>query len=241
MVRKVNHLMDVWMPIFAYGGGGVVDGIKDDVVQLMPLEVVVLFSVIFIIVGFARGVRAEAWVTAFILIAFLVLRILGDTLIAWSNRIYKLMRFALAGGIIAENPVEIWEQFADNPPLIETDAEQMMFRIAVLLALYFLGLIVGRIAVRRELVPIGFQLVRRLPDLGERLMGGILGAVNGFLIALFVLPRVLSERKETVIIVPETGSVTNFMDENVANVAFVVLIIIILLGLMASGGARQGG
>ena len=213
----------------------------DEVVQLMPLEVIVLCSIVFIVVGFIRGVRAEGWVTVFILIAFFVLRVFGDTLITYANRIYKLLRFALAGGIIAENPVEIWQQFADKPPLIESDAKKLLFRMALFLVLYLLGLVAGRIAVKRKLVPVGFQLIRQLPDLGERLLGAVLGALNGFLIAFFVLPRVLPAEKETVIVVPKTSIVTHFMTENLVNIAFAVIVVIILLGLMATGGIRQRG
>lgn len=213
----------------------------DEAVQLMPLEVIVLFSIVFIVVGFTRGVRAEGWITAFILIAFVILRVLGDTLITWANRIYKLTRFALAGGIIAENPVEIWQQFADKPPLIESDTEKLLFRMALFLVLYLLGFVIGRIAVQRTLEPVGFRLIRKLPDLGERLLGAVLGAVNGFLIAFFVLPRVLPAEKETVIVIPKTSIVAEFMAENLINVVFVVIVMVILLGLMATGGIRQGG
>lgn len=213
----------------------------EEAVQLMPLEVIILFSFVFIVVGFIRGVRAEVWITAFILVAFLILRVTGDTLITYANRIYRLTRFALAGGIIAENPVEIWQQFADKPPLIESDVDKLLFRLALFLALYLLGLIAGRIWVQRKLVPVSLQLVRKLPDLGERLLGAILGGVNGFLIAFFVLPQVLPADKETVIVVPKTSVVTHFMAQNLVNIAFVILVIIILLGLMATGGIRQRG
>ena len=230
------------MPIIAFGGGGLLGTLQgEEAVQLMPLEVIVLFSIVFVVVGFVRGVRAEAWITAFILVAFLILRLAGDTLITWTNRIYKLSRFALAGGIIAENPVEIWQKFADKPPLIETEVEKLLYRMAIFLALYLIGLIIGRLSVQRKLVPVSLQLVRKLPDLGERIMGAILGGVNGFLIAFFVLPRVLPADQETVIVVPKTSIVTDFMTQNLVNVAFVVLVIIILLGLMATGGIRQRG
>lgn len=213
----------------------------DGTVQLMPLQVIVLFSIVFIVIGFVRGVRAEAWITVFIVAAFVVLGVFGETLITWTNRIYRLTRFALAGGIIAEDPVAIWQQFADNPPLLESDVEKIMFRMALFLILYLAGFILGRIAVRRTLEPVGFRLIRKLPDLGERLMGAVLGGVNGFLIAFFVLPRVLPAEKETVIVVPKTSIVTDFMSENLVNVAFAVIVIVILLGLTATGGLRQGG
>lgn len=230
------------MPIIASGGGGPVGTLwREEAVQLMPLEVIVLFSIVFVVVGFVRGVRAEAWITVFVLIAFAFLRLAGDTLIIWTNRIYRLSRFALAGGIIAENPVEIWQKFADNPPLIETEVEKLLYRMTLFVALYLVGLIIGRVSVQRELVPVSLRLVRKLPDLGERVMGAILGGVNGFLIAFFVLPRVLPADKETVIVVPKTSIVTEFMTENIVNVAFVILVVIILLGLMATGGIRQRG
>jgi hypothetical protein len=229
------------MPIVASGGSGMGTLFGYDVLQLMPLEVVLLFSAIFIILGFVRGVRAEAWTTAFIILAFVVLRVLGETLVAWTSRFYRLARFGLAGGIVAENPVEIWEQFADAPPLIETDFERLVFRMVLFLALYLIGLFVARAAVDRSLEPVGFGLIRRLPDLGERLMGALLGAVNGFLVALFVLPAVLPATGETVIVVPQTTTVSAFLRENLINVAFIIVVIAIVLGLMASGGLRQRG
>lgn len=230
------------MPVVASGGQGLIGTLLgDEVVQLMPLEVIILFSAVFVVVGFIRGVRAEAWVTALIVIAFIILRVWGDTLITYTNRIYRLTRFALAGGIIAEDPIEIWQQFVDMPPLIESDVEKLLFRMTLFLTLYLVGLIVGRIAVQRRLIPVSFQLIRQLPDLGERLLGAVLGGANGFLIAFFVLPQVLPAEKETVIVVPKTRIVTEFMTENLVNVAFAVLVIIILLGLMATGGIRQRG
>lgn len=230
------------MPFVASGGGGVIGTLwGKEVVHLMPWEVIVVFAFVFVVIGFGRGVRAELWITTFIVIAFAVLRIAGDTLIVWSNRIYKLTRFALAGGIIAENPIEIWQQFADMPPLIETDVEKLLFRMSLFLVLYLVGLIIGRISVRKKLVPVSLQLVRKLPHLGERLLGAVLGGVNGFLIAFFVLPQVLPADKKTVIIIPKTSTVTEFMTQNLVNVAVAVLVIIILLGLMATGGIRQRG
>lgn len=214
--------------------------LSDETVQLMPLEVVALFAVVFIVFGFVRGVRAEAWITTFILLTFVVLETFGDTLTTWANRVYRLSRFALAGGIIAENPVDIWQEFANAPPLIETGSEQVLFRLSVLLALYLLGTIIGRLTVKRTLEPVGLRLVRKLPDLGERLLGALLGGVNGFLIAFFVLPRVLPADKETVIVLPKTTVVTDYMNENIVNVGFVVIVIVVLLGLMATGGIRQG-
>lgn len=213
----------------------------DEVVRLMPLELIVLFCGLFAILGFTRGVRAETWVMAFILIAFVVLQTLGDTVVKYANQIYRLLGFALAGGIIADNPVEIWQRFAGKPPLIETETEKVLFRLALFLLFYLLGLLAGRIAVRRKLTPLGFRLIRQLPDLGERLLGTVLGAVNGFLIAMFVLPRVLPAEKETVIVVPKTRVITDFMTENLGNIAFAVIVVIILLGLMATGGIRQRG
>jgi hypothetical protein len=52
---------------------------------------------------------------------------------------------------------------------------------------------------------------------------------------------VLPAEKETVIVVPKTNVVTEFMNENLVNAAVVVVVIIILLGLMATGGIRQRG
>lgn len=211
----------------------------NDIVRLMPLEVVILFSSVFVVVGFTRGVRTEAWITVFLLIVFAILRVWGDTLITYTNRIYRLSRFALAGGIIAENPVEVWQQFADMPPLIESDTEKLLFHIALLLMFYLLGVTIARFRVQRTLVPVGFQLIRQLPDLGERLLGAVLGGANGFLIAFFMFAQVMPAKEEIAIVMPETKVITEFMSENLFNILFVMIVIVILLGLMASGGIRQ--
>ena len=212
-----------------------------EVVELMPIQVVLQFSFTFIIIGFLRGVRVESWSTACILLTYLVLWVADETLITWTNRFYKLTRFGLAGGIVADNPVDIWQEYADDPPIIETENEQVLFRMTIFLALFLFGWIIARVRVQRALAPVNLGLIRELPDLGERALGAVLGGVNGYLIGYYVLPVIRPAETETIIIVPESDVITEFMTRNLANVGFVILVVIILLGLMASGGIRQRG
>ena len=215
--------------------------LQDPRIELMPLEVLVLVGAVFVVIGFARGVRAELWVTGMITLGYVVLRAFGGDLIKWTNRFYKLFLFGIRGGPFAENPVEVWNKVKDAPPLVGTEREKLLFSVGVFLAFYLLGLTLGRRRTAKRLTPVGLGLLRSFEDLFERILGGVLGFVNGFLIAAFVLPRLLPARERTVVVVPSTDVVTQFMAQHLVNIGVVVLIIVILLGLMASGGIRQRG
>jgi len=215
--------------------------LQDPRIELMPLEVLALVGAVFVLIGFSRGVRAELWATGMIVLGHVVLRAFGDDLIKWTNRFYKLFLFGIRGGPFAEDPIEIWNKIKDAPPLVGTDQEKLLFSVVVFLGFYLLGFVMGRRRVAKKLTPVSLGLLRNFGDLMERLLGGVIGFVNGFLVAGFVLPRVLPARERTVVVVPSTEVVTSFMTQHLVNIAVTVLIIVILLGLMASGGIRQRG
>ena len=215
--------------------------LQDPRIELMPLELLVLVGTLFVVIGFARGVRAELWVTGTIVLGYVVLQAFGDDLVKWTNRFYRLFLFGIRGGPFVEDPIAVWNRVRDAPPLVGTERERLLFSVAVFLAFYLLGFTMGRRRVARQLTPVSLRLLRNFGDLMERVLGGVIGFVNGFLVAGFVLPRVLPARERTVVVMPSTEVVTQFMAQHMVNIAVAVLIIVILLGLMASGGIRQRG
>jgi len=74
--------------------------------------------------------------------------------------------------------------------------------------------------------------------LRRRLASAGLGAINGYLIARFLLP-LLSPAADTDARVP-ADELIHLMDENVAVVAIGFVLILIVLGLQASGRTRGG-
>jgi hypothetical protein len=210
-------------------------------IELMPLEFLAVIGVVFAVIGFVRGVRAELWVTGMVMLGYVILHFFTDDLIAWTNRFYRLFLFGIRGGPFVEDPIEIWNKIRKAPPLIETEADRLWFSVIVFLGFYLLGFFLGRQIVKRKLAPISLGLLRNFGDLMERVLGIGVGFVNGFLVAGFVVPRVLPAERRTVIVIPSTEVVTQFMARNLVNVAVLVLVVVILLGLMASGGLRQRG
>ena len=210
-------------------------------IELMPLEFLTIIGVVFAVIGFARGVRAELWVTSMVVLGYVVLHFFTDDLIAWTNRFHRLFLFGIRGGPFVEDPIEIWNKIREAPPLVETEADKLLFSVIVFLGFYLLGFLLGRRVVKRKLTPVSLGLLRNFGDLMERVLGIGVGFVNGFLVAGFVVPRVLPAERRTEIVIPSTEVVTQFMAQNLVNVAVFVLVVVILLGLMASGGLRQRG
>ncbi len=202
-----------------------------------PFLVILTLIAVFVILGFLRGLVREVILTLFILGAITIMTNRFDSLVAWVNRLYRMTMFVLKGGIAAENPVAVWENVKKLSPLVETAQERLVFQVAMMGAALIAGYIVGNLTSRQRLAPVSLSLLWRPADLIPRLLGAIGGAVNGYLVINYLLPKVLTE-PTTVIIVP-TAKVSDVLQINMTNVAIAILVIIIIIGLQASGSRSR--
>jgi hypothetical protein len=69
-----------------------------------------------------------------------------------------------------------------------------------------------------------------------KLAGAALGAINGYLIAYFLVPQVFPE-PETTVVLP-SGPMTEFLGKNLFNVVIGIIAIIVFLGLRASSKGK---
>lgn len=141
------------------------------------------------IVGLARGVRREALALAVIGSGYLLLDRFWTMVAAMTNKMWRIVRFAIIErGVLADDPSAAWSAVASTTPLLPSDGDARAWQIAF----FIIGCLVLGYGGSRLLAggPGAVRTVKDLPNLLERLMGGLLGATTGFLVSHFVLARV---------------------------------------------------
>ena len=169
-----------------YGGGTAV-GLGTDVSALLLVA-----AMGFAVIGFFRGMKREFPVLVITALSYLILSGLWTTVSTYMNRFYKLFVFGfLKRGVLAEDPVTIWQSVKDTPPLVPVDAAggaaiwQIAFFVFAVLLAYGISAWMNR---RRPGVSPQFIIP---PPLIERLIGMIPAAATGYLVAHFILSRII--------------------------------------------------
>ena len=216
--------------------------------QFVASDVVLVVAILFGIIGFMRGPRRELIVTLFILVAFLLTTVFEDQLVVWVNRFWRLFRIATSGALASDNPGPAIAS-VPSEPLIGNDAQRSLFRIIVfsLLVLFGYGRGGGQFRERavRPLVGVftlglftveGQAQTARAPRmrLSTRLAGFVAGAVNGFLVAYYLLPR-LVRGEQAVLVIPTLS--TTLLQGRFLFIAFLALVAVIIF----VGWARARG
>ena len=186
-------------------------------VRLDHLAVAVVVIVIFAIVGYRRGILRELVAAPALLIAPYAGPWLGPVLAPWANRYYKLLLFARYGGLTSDDLAAVMDKVGNVPPLVDT-AEQ----IATLGSVCFLGIIALGYA-------LGQWRVAGPGDRVARLLGAVMGGINGYMLVRTLVPRFLTAQF-TVIVVPTAG-VTQLLQAQTAAVLVVAFVVLVAFGL----------
>jgi len=186
---------------------------------------------LFGLIGFWQVPAWEGCVMAGIVIAQLVFKWYEDTLVGWANKLYTMVRFALKGGLTAEDPGPILAEVRNLPSLIATDRHRLIFVLGTFALVALLAYIFGRVFFPHRPKAVGPLLIYKMP-FAKRVVGGLLGAINGYLITYFVTPKLFPEA-ETTITFP-SGLAGEFLGAKLPLVIAGFLIVVLLLGLKAS-------
>ncbi len=186
-------------------------------VRLDQLTVAFAVIVLFAFIGYRRGLLRELVAAPAILVAPFAGPWLGMVLKPWVNRFYKLFLFARFGGLFTDDFGPVMEKVQEVPPLISTEADEVTLGIVLFLLIILCGYIIGEWRVKGP------------ADGLARVLGAVMGAINGYVLAQVVLPRFWSAQF-TVIVVP-TASMLQLFHGHVALalvLAFVVLVVFAL-------------
>jgi len=205
-------------------------------VNLEPLHVILGVAFLFGLLGFLRGASRESWATVVIIRVQALIRWQGKTLVKLANNLYLMARIAVEGRFDLQKIREALEKVGEIPSLIP-EGREMVFLIGVFFLATFLVYVLSNRFIKVRPIPWGPMIIYPSWPLLIRLAGAALGAINGYLIAYFLVPQVFRE-PETTIVLP-SGPMTEVLGENLFNVVIGIIAIIIFLSLRASSKGKS--
>lgn len=213
------------------------------VVELTATTVVLIFVALFAYLGYRRDVRRNLMFFGGLLVATLLCQVNSKPLVPIVNRLARLLLFAVKGGVLADNPLPIWEAVKKRPPLVNVDDPQNMlwFNTVVFVVLgvfsYWLGNRLWRggapdiLAMARSRLE-GKKSKKSVNQMVSafftQLTGTVVGGLNGFLVAMFFIPRYLAATK-TLVVIPGTAA-WDLLTRNLRYAIVVVLLVFIVRG-----------
>lgn len=207
------------------------------------LIVVLLVVLFFALMGYGHGWRREVYRTIAIIIATIVLTYFEAELVALANRFWRFFLFAIRGGLLADDPSAVFARVRREPLLINTPVERVAFNLVVFTILILVAAWFARRQVKIQGEKAGtvgsfiFMTSGKLRP-RERLLGAALGAVNGYLVANFVLPRVFQAAPTTTVVIPNTA-VTGLLQVNFIPVIVVLVAVILAIAVLGVSSAAK--
>jgi hypothetical protein len=181
--------------------------------------------VVFGFIGLQRGVHRELFSMVGIGIGALLSGWLARALAPQINRMYRLGRFALEGGLSGEDPAAAWRRIGAMPDLVQSADDRLFVSVVIFCLIVLTAYLWGQ---RRAPAP--FVLL-------PRLLGLLAGALNGFLVCYYLVPLVFP--KPRAIIAVSSGDVRDVLasGQTLAFVAVSLVAILIAFGLYNASGA----
>lgn len=186
-------------------------------VRLDQLSIALAVIVLFGAIGYRRGLLRELVAAPAILVAPLVGPWLGTVLRPWVNRLHKLFLFARFGGLATDDLTAVLGKVKQVQPLISTKEDVLRLGVVLFMTIIACGYLLGEWRIKGP------------ADRAMRLLGALMGALNGYMLVQIVLPRFWSA--QFAIVVVPTASVLQLFHGQLAValvIAFVVLVVFAL-------------
>jgi hypothetical protein len=190
-------------------------------VSINEYVLIAIALAVFGVIGFRRGVNRELITFASVLIALAISSLFAGSMLTFANRMYRIAHFVFAGGINAENPNIGWNEAKLLPDLISSPLSKAILDLVVFAIPVLLSYLIGSRA-------------KAVTNAGQRLLGLLMGAVSGFLIAQHFIP-ILFPAGETRLELA-TGPANEVLQNTqvVAVLVVVVVVILVAFGLYSS-------
>ncbi len=191
-------------------------------VRLDQLAIAVFVALIFGYIGYQRGILRELFAAPAILLAPTLGPWLGQVLKPWINRCYRLILFARFGGLATDDLGSVMAKVRKVPPLISTPADAVRAGVVCFLLVILSGYLIGEWRIKGP------------KDRATRLLGALIGIVNGYVLVQVVLPRFWTAQF-AVIIVP-TASVLQLFHGHLALALVFAFAVLVLFALRLARG-----
>jgi len=193
-------------------------------VTVGPQGVIVCLVALFALIGFRRGTKRELVVLAGIALASLIANTQLEFLTVWVNRFYKIAMFVAKGGL-SEDLGSV--SLGSLEPLVQTNNDSTWLAVTAYAVIVILSYLVGQRGIKGS------------PARSERVLGGLIGGVNGFLINRFIYPRVFPVNRTHVAIM--SGQVSDALTGNSLLPLVLVGLVMILVVYGVRGSSRSSG
>lgn len=189
---------------------------------------------IFAVLGFFSGVRLEFYLLVIIAGLYFVLDHFWGLIAQWVNHFYKLFVFAFVKrGIFVDDPTTVWKEMGNVANPVPTSPEQAaLWQLAFFcFGVLMLGFILPYLWSRLHKPFVLFLT----PTFLERLLGFMVGALNGWIIGLFVLPRVIPGAQTSLGLLQPGSAAREFITKYGPIFLAVFIVLIILYGIRSLG------
>jgi hypothetical protein len=189
------------------------------------------------IVGLFQIPVWQGWATAGIVLGRVLMTWGQAPATSWADSLSALITFLVQGGLKADDPASLLSELRGLSSTLGDDEGGSSLGAALFGLPVILMYLVGRWRNRTSPTAWGpfsiYSLSRR-----RRLASTGLGAINGYLVARFLLPLLGSSPNAVVAV--RSDEVIRLMDENWTVVVIGFVLIVIILGLQASDSTRGG-
>ena len=183
---------------------------------------VALVTALFAYLGARRGLITALYMLVGLMVGILFADRLGRLMEPWINFTWKVILAMVRER--AFSPEGMFKAAVNQPSLITQDVQRIYVSILVFLLLVVLAFLIGH---KRS--------AKAKSRLTTRILAGIVGAVNGYLTAYFIFPRLITT--PTTVITLSNANIRNLLRVQLIFPIMIMVLIVITVGVL---GAREG-
>ncbi len=190
-------------------------------VQVGEVVIVAILAGLFALLGVRRGVYLELYLLAGVALGMLLADPLSKMMAPWLNLLWNIVQ-----AVLQERATDTLQPLAQRQTLF-TSPEQ----VRVLGSVVFGGIIMAA-------YELGRHSVRQRVNVVARVLGGLTGAINGYLVAFFLFPRHVHTDRPMTIVVPNP-KILEVLHVNLITVVIGIVLVVLAFGVLTTRRGRR--
>ena len=176
----------------------------------------------FCLIGFRRGASRELMSIIGNGLGMTVSHRLAQVLRPQVNGIYRVARFGLSGGTPSSDASVVWQSAQDVPELVGATGATQTLGLVVFILIALVFVIAGN---RRFPTPYSVVL---------KVLGGLVGCVNGFLVVNYLIPVAFPKPTAVITLASDAMQSTLSSEQTIARVVAFFIFVLIAFGLFSA-------